>query len=355
MFRETSNLSIISSQCSQMSELGLTPRENEQPGRASFSPVRKKGKVGRISRMLGETENNPSLFNLVTSQESLLCESQLSSCSQDVVNRLGQLTCRQEASLDGFEDTTSLDAFSMPSSVMKTSVPKASADFEGEKKIVVAPAVTNPFLPRQNLHNHKAKKPTVIWIQPYKERPRYLSDFEEEGVLGEGSFSVVYAARKRLDGALYAVKKLKIRICSESEGIAMTKEVCALAALKGCPNLVHYFGSWVEDGHLWVQTELCYKVNLDVFVVGNMPPPPALSRVPDSAVFGQSSSDDIMLSGGSVFDDADMPRERPTETDEDGMMTGGSNHEVFTEEVFWRVLLGMCNALSFMHSKSKYC
>lgn len=351
MFRDCSNLSIVSSQYSQHSEFGLTPKENDQSIRASFSPMRKKGKVGRTTRMYGEPENNPpSLFNLVTSQDSILGESQQSAFSQDVVNRLGQLSCRHpDASLDGFEEISSLEAFSIPTTSMKPSLfPKGPAEIEGEKKIVVAPSVTNPFLPKQYIHR-KAKKPTVIWIQPYKERPRYISDFEEEATMGGGSYSTVYAARKRLDGTLYALKKLKERICSESEGIAMTKEVCALAALKGCPNLIQYFGSWVEDGHLWLQTELCLRVNLDIFVPNSIPPAPTLYRVPDSAVYG--SSDD-MLSGSELFDDCESV-ERKTET-VDVMKSGESNHRIFTEEAFWRVLLGICNALSFMHSKSEY-
>lgn len=358
-FRDCSNLSIISSQCSQFSDFGLTPKDSDQP-HASFSPMRKKGKPGRLSRML-DTENNPSLFNLVTSQDSFLCESQ-TTYSQEVTNRLGQLTCKNEASMDGFEDSASLDAFvipTMPSTSAKAPSHSSKSDvLDGEKKIVVAPAVTNPFLSPDEARPKRTRKPTTIWIQPYKERPRYLCDFEEEGVLGEGSFSVVYAARKRLDGALYAVKKLKVRIGSESEGISLAREVCALAALKGCPNLIQYFGSWVEDGHLWVQTELCLKVTLDIFVVSSIPRPSLGSRynVPASAVYGSSEDDMLMMSANSdliLSEDQDkamgcVSSQKSVAVDRDLVVTSSSS---FREDVFWHVLAGVCNALAFMHSK----
>ena len=89
-----------------------------------------------------------------------------------------------------------------------------------------------------------------------------------KGILGEGTFSTVFKARRRLDGCLYAVKRLKTQIQSERGGEEALKEVCALAALQGCPHIVRYFGCWLEDLHLWIQTELCLPYTLDIFVSG---------------------------------------------------------------------------------------
>ena len=68
---------------------------------------------------------------------------------------------------------------------------------------------------------------------------------------------------------LYAVKKIKKKIGSVSEGNIVVKETCAHAALTGCPNLVRYFGCWLDDGHLHIQTELCDLGTLDRFVVSS--------------------------------------------------------------------------------------
>ena len=93
-----------------------------------------------------------------------------------------------------------------------------------------------------------------------------MTDFEQEGIMGEGTFSTVFKSRNRLDGCLYAVKKLKRKITNRSSRIDILKEVCALAALADCPHLIRYYACWIEDSHLWIQTELCLKTTLDIFV-----------------------------------------------------------------------------------------
>jgi hypothetical protein len=101
---------------------------------------------------------------------------------------------------------------------------------------------------------------------------------------GTGTFSSVFCARRRLDGTLYAVKKINKKICSESEGNLVVKESCALAALTGCPHLIRYFGCWIDDGHLHIQTEYCNKGSLDRFITPHRgildPEIPGVSSVP---------------------------------------------------------------------------
>ena len=94
-------------------------------------------------------------------------------------------------------------------------------------------------------------------IQPY------LTIFET----GVGTFSSVFCARRRLDGILYAVKRIKKKIGSESEGRLVIKESCAHAALGSCPSLIQYFGCWMDDGHLHIQTEYCDRGSMDCFVI----------------------------------------------------------------------------------------
>lgn len=64
----------------------------------------------------------------------------------------------------------------------------------------------------------------------------------------------------------YAVKRIKKKISSESEGRLVVKESCALASLMSCPYMIRYFGCWIDDGHLHIQTEYCDKGSLDCFV-----------------------------------------------------------------------------------------
>ena len=136
-------------------------------------------------------------------------------------------------------------------------------------------------------------------------RDRYQQDFEEISLIGRGNFGSVFKVKKRLDGCLYAVKRTDRAFRGRAERKQMLQEVFALAAaatvahevpfhkcgergrrgstensarpsegakrgaenlsqdsngsvpLECPPNIVRYFNSWVEDGHLFIQTELC--------------------------------------------------------------------------------------------------
>ena len=77
----------------------------------------------------------------------------------------------------------------------------------------------------------------------------------------------MFCAKKRLDGTLYAVKRVKKKISSENEGKLIVRESCALASLMNCPYMVRYFGCWIDNGHLHIQTEYCDKGSLDCYVM----------------------------------------------------------------------------------------
>ena len=115
------------------------------------------------------------------------------------------------------------------------------------------------------------RPPQSIYVGAFRERPRYIVDFEQQELLGEGTHSVVYRARRRLDGRSYAVKKLKRKIGGEREGALLVREAMASAALQGCPSLVQYFGCWLDDGHLYVQTEDCQYGTMEPLVGALLP------------------------------------------------------------------------------------
>lgn len=73
---------------------------------------------------------------------------------------------------------------------------------------------------------------------------RYKEDFIEEGRLGKGGFGEVVKARKKLDGQIYAIKK----ISSGSQGglTEVLKEVRLLSQLSH-PAVVRYFNTWLEE------------------------------------------------------------------------------------------------------------
>lgn len=88
---------------------------------------------------------------------------------------------------------------------------------------------------------------------------RLRQEFCEVEEIGRGQFSTVYKAKNCVDQCHYAVKKTT-RI---SKGLRQTelREVFALANVSmeaaACPYIVRYYSSWLEDGRLHIQTELC--------------------------------------------------------------------------------------------------
>lgn len=179
-----------------------------------------------------------------------------------------------------------------------------------ERKIAIAPSVQNIFLQDGDVmtkkNGRKSKRSTSIWVSAFQERPRYMTDFEQEGIMGEGSFSTVFKSRSRLDGCVYAIKKLKRKMTSTNAKMVALKEVCALAALSDCPRLVRYYGCWIEDSHLWIQTELCLKITLDIFVSQASSKLPPFKNTSD---FSVSSFDSVNLSLLSPSDDMKIPKE----------------------------------------------
>jgi translation initiation factor 2-alpha kinase 4 len=73
---------------------------------------------------------------------------------------------------------------------------------------------------------------------------RYAEDFVEEGRLGKGGFGEVVKARKKLDGQIYAIKKITQR--SQTSLTEILKEVRLLSQLSH-PAVVRYYNTWVEE------------------------------------------------------------------------------------------------------------
>ncbi|KAL7625503.1 eukaryotic translation initiation factor 2-alpha kinase [Parahypoxylon ruwenzoriense] len=73
---------------------------------------------------------------------------------------------------------------------------------------------------------------------------RYKEDFVEEARLGKGGFGEVVKARKKLDGQIYAIKKITQR--SQASLSEVLKEVRLLSQLSH-PAVVRYYNTWLEE------------------------------------------------------------------------------------------------------------
>ncbi|CAO1630814.1 unnamed protein product [Parajaminaea phylloscopi] len=75
---------------------------------------------------------------------------------------------------------------------------------------------------------------------------RFLSDFVPLSVLGKGAFGIVTKVKNRLDGGVYAVKKIRLG-GEEGEGEEKTlREIGALARVNH-PHVTRYYAAWIED------------------------------------------------------------------------------------------------------------
>ncbi|RYG99913.1 hypothetical protein EON65_49845, partial [archaeon] len=135
--------------------------------------------------------------------------SQFSTFSQDFAERLGHLHVRCSQDNNSMVCPPNEDSSFIAPQPRSTKPPVASSKPPNvvmnsieEKQIELQPPLSNPFISphthynewyfsRPFLHTSLAY-PSKIWISAFKERPRYITDFQELACIGEGNFSQVY-------------------------------------------------------------------------------------------------------------------------------------------------------------------
>lgn len=73
-------------------------------------------------------------------------------------------------------------------------------------------------------------------------------------MIGKGAYSVVYRARRKQDGQIYALKKVKLNMLAPMERNSCLNEIRLLAGLSH-PNIIQYRDAFIENDSLNLVTE----------------------------------------------------------------------------------------------------
>ena len=114
---------------------------------------------------------------------------------------------------------------------------KANAAAE-ESKLGVPPPGTQFDTPNSalesvdSLNNPAARRGAGDTVLDHvNQNSRYANDFEELEEIGRGGFGIVYKARHRLDGNIYAIKKIKLSDKDSEENKRIRREITYLSSL----------------------------------------------------------------------------------------------------------------------------
>ena len=100
----------------------------------------------------------------------------------------------------------------------------------------------------------------------------FESRFTVQSTLGKGEFSQVDKVEDKLDGCLYAVKRMKKPYLGPRDRLRRLEEVDILSHLSqraGHLNIISLVDAWEEAGSLFIQTELCPCVDFSSFLQHN--------------------------------------------------------------------------------------
>ncbi|EME42826.1 hypothetical protein DOTSEDRAFT_53823 [Dothistroma septosporum NZE10] len=164
------------------------------------------------------------VLNDFTSPPSLVARLDLSDALEDFLNKIFTEKRR----------TTCFDL--LPAEFLRTDAPilqeAASLPLRGHRTRKSSSGFSSPY--RRSRHNSSNVH------EPYS---RYANDFTDLGRLGKGGFGEVVKARNKLDGGVYAVKKIR-QMPHLLEQVL--KEVVLLNRLNH-PYVVRYYSTWVEN------------------------------------------------------------------------------------------------------------
>ncbi|APA12675.1 hypothetical protein sscle_09g074450 [Sclerotinia sclerotiorum 1980 UF-70] len=169
-----------------------------------------------------------------------------------VLPRADELASRQFAALrEGYLSTFDLILANSASQRMQNStfsqnsiLPLASGSSFGLSYFDQPPNLNLEMIPKNPFSS------AALTSNPFQYRSIYNREWEQISLLGKGGFGAVYKVRHRVDDLECAIKKVIITPdqLRKVDTAALLSEVKALAEHKH-PNIVNYYGCWIEMGN----------------------------------------------------------------------------------------------------------
>lgn len=101
----------------------------------------------------------------------------------------------------------------------------------------------------KNLEPEEPDNDVQLHLPSMGGQSRIQNEFEVLKWLGKGAFGDVLKVRNKLDGGIYAIKRIELNPKNKQLNKKITREVKLLSRMNH-ENVVRYYNSWIESGTL---------------------------------------------------------------------------------------------------------
>ncbi|XP_076173712.1 eukaryotic translation initiation factor 2 alpha kinase Gcn2 isoform X2 [Ptiloglossa arizonensis] len=122
----------------------------------------------------------------------------------------------------------------------------------------LARALSPPKIPRRDEQKHCEPEETDTdirqYVPPLSGHSRITNEFEVLEWLGKGAFGDVLKVKNKLDGGIYAIKRIELNPKNKQLNRKITREVKLLSRMNH-ENVVRYYNSWIESATITDEME----------------------------------------------------------------------------------------------------
>lgn len=111
------------------------------------------------------------------------------------------------------------------------------------------PSIPDHDKKKNNLEPEKPDSDVQLHLPSMDGQLRIQNEFEVLKWLGKGAFGDVLKVRNKLDGGIYAIKRIELNPKNKQLNKKITREVKLLSRMNH-ENVVRYYNSWIESATL---------------------------------------------------------------------------------------------------------